>query len=156
MKDYQVSSQNFDQFFNDIGKELEEHGTLIVNCQSAKTGKWGMSRLWRAWMSTTAKFMAAQGCTMPLMIKGDGGHFGKREFNANDAHELFTAQWLSVDAKGIRLSWAKQGHDDMRPATKGERYTAMMKHENWCVEKGIKLFKPRGSEYSQLEEGENI
>ena len=149
MKEYQLSNHNLQQFINDIQLEINEHKLVIVSAQPANTGKWGMARLWRAWMATTAKFMAENGVLMPLMIKPDGTSYGNRQFNSDDAHELFTRQWLGVDEDGYRLSWAKSGNQ--RKATKGERFNALRKHENWCVEKGIVLFKPRGSEYEQLE-----
>lgn len=138
---------------DEVQKELEENDLLVASLQPAKTGKWGMARLWRAWMAATADFMAKQGVKMPLMVNDKGEVYGWRAFNAQDAHELFTRQWLGVDEKGIRLSWAKSG--DHRKATKGERFNALRKHENWCIEKGIVLFKPRGSEYEQMEKQEN-
>lgn len=153
MKDFQVSTHNLELFIEEIQKELSEEKLLIVNSQPAGTGKWGMARLWRAWMATTAKFMAGNGAKMPLMIKKDGSWYGSRPFDANDAHELFTRQWLGVDQEGTRLSWAKSG--DHRKATKGERFNALRKHEHWCIEKGITLFKPRGSEYEKLEQEQN-
>ena len=106
-------------------------------------------------MEATAKVQAANGVTMPLMIKADGSFFGKREFSPQDAHELFTSQWLGFGEDALRLSWAKKSHSGMRAATKGERYIAMMKHDNWCVERGIALYRPRDSEYSQLEKEQN-
>lgn len=153
MKDFQVSHHNLELFIEGIQKELSEDKLLIVNSQPAGTGKWGMARLWRAWMATTAKFMSGNGAKMPLMIKQDGSWYGSRPFDANDAHELFTRQWLGVDQEGVRLSWAKSG--DQRKATKGERFNALRKHEHWCIEKGIILFKPRGSEYEKLEQEQN-
>ena len=108
-----------------------------------------MARLWRGWMATTAKFMAKNGVTMPLMINADGVTYASRPFNADDAHELFTRQHLGVDEKGVRLSWAKSG--EQRKATKGERFDALRKHEMWASDRGITLFKPRDdSEYQQL------
>jgi len=133
--------------------EIDEHKLIIITSQAAGTGKWGMARLWRAWMATTAKFMAGRGSKMPLMIKPDGEWYGARPFDANDAHELFTRQWLGVDADGYRLSWAKSGKQ--RKATKGERFNALRKHEDWCIEKGITLFKPKGSEYQELIDKQN-
>lgn len=155
MKDYQLTKYNREDFHNKIEAELEKNPVVIVTIQSGGTGKWGMARLWRAWMSSTAKFMAGNGCTMPLMLKPDGSHYGARPFNKDDAHELFTQQYLGVDVDGARLSWAKKAHDGMRAATKGERFNAMLKHEMWAVERGIILFKPRGSEYEKLEQEQN-
>jgi len=143
-----VTNDNLESFFEDFVKELDEHKVLIVSYQQASTGKWGMARLWRAWMSTTAEFMAKNGVTMPLMINADGVTYSSRPFNAEDAHELFTRQHLGVDEVGVRLSWAKSG--EQRKATKGERFNALRKHEEWASERGVILFKPRIGEYSDL------
>lgn len=129
--------------------------TVLVKISDGNIGKWGMARLWRKWMATTAEYMAGQGCVMPLMIGKDGKHFGQRAFNAEDAHELFGHKWLGVDANGDRLSWSKQGRDGLRPATKGERFLAMQQHERWATERGIRILKPRKSEYCQLEQEQN-
>ena len=150
MKDYILTKSNINEFFNDIQQELEKDPAIVISSQSANTGKWGMARLWRSWMGTTAKFMSSNGVTMPLMIKVDGNQFGKRPFNEVDAHELFTSIHLGTCENGIRLSWRKSGEGNGRPATKGERWDALRRHENWCVEKGIILLKPRNSEYEQL------
>ena len=99
--------------------------------------------------------MAANGATMPLCISANGQNYGSRPFNADDAHELFTARWLGVDADGNRLSWSKQGREGMRAATKGERFLAMQQHEDWATERGIILLNPRDSEYRQLEREQN-
>ena len=150
MKDFQVSTHNIDVYFEELLKELEEHKLIIANTQPAGTGKWGMARLWRGWMASTAEFMAKNGVTMPLMIADDGTIYSARKFNANDAHELFTRQHLGVDEKGVRLSWAKSG--DQRKATKGERFNALRRHEEWASERGIILFKPRDSEYDKIKQ----
>ena len=125
---------------------------LKVEVITEETGKWGMARVWRKWMAQTAEWMAQRGATMPLCIDAEGNPYGSRIFNPEDAHELFTMQWLGVDADGKRLSWSKKGRDDMRPATKGERFLAMQHHENWCTERGIALFNPRHeNEYRELQ-----
>jgi len=124
---------------------------ITIEPSASDTGKWGMARLWRAWMSTTGDWMAARGAKMPLCLREDGSHYGEREFNPDDAHELFTSQWLALDKDGSRLSWSKKGRDGMRPASKGERYIAMLKHQDWASERGILLFKPRDSEFARLE-----
>ena len=155
MKEYQLTRHNLAQIIPLLEAELEEFPVLLVSTQSPVVGKWGMAKLWRAWMATTAQFMAANGVTMPLMVSVDGADYGTRPFGPEDAHQLFTCQWLGVDQDGTRLSWAKAGHDDMRAATKGERFMAMMKHENWAVERGINIFKPRDSEYQQLQDEQN-
>jgi len=155
MIEHQVSKYNFNDFTELLYKDVEEHKTLIVTMKPAKIGIWGLARLWRAWMSTTAKYMASNGVTMPLMIGKDGKYFGKRPFNSQDAHELFTSNHMGTDADGTRLSWAKNSHDGMRAANKGERVDALRKHEIWCIERGINIFKPRDSEYNELMEKQN-
>lgn len=155
MKDFQVSSHNLSEFMNDIQSEISEHKLLIVSSQPAGVGKWGMARLWRSWMSKTAEFMACNGVTMPLMFDVSGKPYGKRPFDANDAHELFTRQHLGVDENGLRLSWAKSNSkkiNGVRVATKAERFHAMQRHEAWCSERGIILLKPRDSEYAKIQE----
>lgn len=155
MKDFQLSKHNLDSLFEEFSKELEKAPLIVVSSQSASTGKWGMARLWRSWMSTTADWMAKNGARMPLCLNKAGINYGTRSFNKNDAHEMFTAMWMLVDADGTRLSWAKKSHDGMRAATKGERFLAMWKHEQYAIDRGILLFKPKDSEYSKLEEEQN-
>lgn len=155
MKDFQLSKHNINLLFEVLTTELETAPLIVVSSQNASTGKWGMARLWRAWMSSTAKWMAKNGATMPLCLDKEGKNYGTRPFNASDSHELFTAQWLFVDGEGTRLSWAKDPHDGMRTATKGERFMGMVRHEQWALERGIMLFKPRDSEYSELENEDN-
>lgn len=132
----------------------ESNGNVkLVLTESNGNGKWGMARLWRSWMSVTADFMANNGVTMPLMTKSDGTTYGTRRFRGNDAHELFTAQWLGLNEKGERLSWRMSEGDNV--ADKGQRFVAMMRHQQWCIEKGISLPKPRNSEFNELEEAQN-
>lgn len=155
MKDFQLTKGNLDALFEELGKELENAPLIVVSSQSAGTGKWGMARLWRAWMASTAEWMYKNGATMPLCLNKAGINYGTRPFNKADAHEMFTAMWMLVDADGTRLSWAKKSHDGMRAATKGERFLAMWKHEQYAIDRGILLFKPKDSEYSKLEEEQN-
>lgn len=152
MTDYHLTQGNKRKVAKEIMAELEKKGHLIVSTKSADTGKWGMARLWRAWMDSTGKWMAANGATMPLFINAKGEWYGTRKFNKDDAHELFTSQWLGVDETGKRLCWAKAPHDDMIPAIKAQRFTAMLRHENWATERGIQLMVPRDSEYMKLKE----
>lgn len=126
----------------------------VVVTVSQGNGKWGMARLWRSWMKITADYMAANGAKMPLMTREDGSWYGSRPFNEKDAHELFTAQWLGVDENGNRLSWKKSEGENV--ADKGQRFIAMMRHQDWCIEKGIALPKPRNSELHELEQSQNM
>jgi hypothetical protein len=155
MKDYTLTKQGLPQFMDAIQDELESEPVLIVTTQSAKTGKWGLARLWRMWMSTTGKWMAANGAVMPLFFNDGVPSKQTRPYNENDAHEAFTRYCLGCDANGNRLSWAKKDHDGMRAANQGERFDALRKFEQWAIEKGIVLFKPRGSEYDKLEKEQN-
>ena len=150
MKEIQASNHNLYEVFGEIQSEINTHKVVIVKIQSGNVGKWTMARLWRKWMAQTAEFMASEGIKMPLMFDKEGKAFGKRDFNTNDAHELFTSNWLGVDKDGRRLSWAKKDRDGMRAATKGERWLAMSKHDQWAIEKGIALFKPRDGDYDKL------
>jgi hypothetical protein len=148
--EYQITRANLQDVFNSLQDELKDNQVLLIETRSAEPTKWGMSRLWRAWMASTAKWMADNGARMPLVLKADGGQYGSRLFSPEDAHHLFSCQWLGVDTDGIRLSWAKAPHDGMRLATKGEKLLAMQKHEAWASERGIILFHPRDSEYQKL------
>lgn len=151
MKDYQVSSHNLQQFFEELQKEIGENKLIVVTTQQAGTGKWGMARLWRKWMATTADFMSERGVTVDIK-NSDGVIIFSKPFTGEDAHDLFTKHHLGVDENGNRLSWRKSSSksDESRTATKGERFNALRKHESWCIEKGIILFKPRDSEYEKL------
>ena len=141
MKDFNLTKNTLQKCFDELQAELETTPSLILSTQNADTGKWGMAKIWRAWMASTAEFMARNGCKMPLMISLDGQAYGERAFNADDAHLLFTHQHLGVDKDGTRLSWSQKGRDGMRAATKGERFHALQQHEIWASERGIILFK---------------
>ena len=148
MKDVTVTNHNLQYFFEELVSEIDEHGSVICNSQPASVGRWGLAKLWRVWMASTAEYMAKSGVTMPLMVNADGVTYSSRPFNADDAHELFTRQHLGVDENGVRLSWAKSG--EQRKATKGERFNALRLHEEWSSTRGISLFKPRVGEYKDL------
>lgn len=155
MDDYQLTQHNLHHFWDLIQKELDEKPVLIITAKEAGTGKWGLAKMWRAWMNDTAKFMAGNGVTMPLMIAKDGTYHGERPFNSEDAHELFTSKWLGTDSQGLRLSWSRKPHDGMRVAQRGERYNALRQHEEWCIMKGISLYNPIGSEFRQIGDEQN-
>ncbi len=151
MKDYQVSNHNLHTFIDELQNEINDNKLMIVSTQQAGTGKWGMARLWRKWMATTAKFMSSRGVTVDIK-NSEGVIIFQKPFNGEDAHELFTGHHLGLDENGNRLSWRKSSNkdDESRTATKGERFNALRKHENWCLDKGIILFKPRDCEYEKL------
>lgn len=135
--------------------KLKPGDEVRVKISSGETGPMTMLNLWMSWMGTTGEYMAAQGCVMPLMLREDGTHYGQRKFSKADAHDLFTVRWLGNDAKGNRLSWSRKGTDDSRPADKGERFLALQRHEEWAINRGIKLLNPRDSEYRRLDLEQN-
>lgn len=158
MSEYLIDKSNIEKDFVTLADEvdmiIDAGGQARVKVTSSKgNGKWGMARLWYKWMKQTAEYMAANGSTMPLMISPEGEFYGSRPFNEKDAHELFSSQWLGLNDKGERLSWAKKPGPNV--ADKGQRWLAMMKHENWCIEKGINLYQPRNSEYNEMKEQQN-
>ena len=147
-KEYQLTKHNLEEVFNALQDELKQGSYLILEVKNPSIGKWGMARLWRSWMKSTADYMALNGAIMPHYQTIKGEIVGTRPFDANDAHELFTSRYLS-DANGNRLSWGKTS-DDKRVATKGERFNALRLHEEWALPKGVKLLHPKDSEYEQL------
>lgn len=154
MKEYMVTAHSVQEFMAKIQDELSEEPVLLITSKSPRTGKWGMARLWRSWMATTAEFMSHRGVRLDIR-NGDGQIIDSQPFDAESAHELFTKKWLGVDENGMRLSWARGNRDGMRAATRGERYDALRRHESWASDKGIDLFHPRDSEYREVEAEQN-
>jgi|GEM_PF-1253709 len=122
----------------------------VMRCEvkSESTGTIPMLRTWRGWMGETARYMASQGCTMPHYIDSKGIARGRREFNGDDAHDLFTTLHLGCDENGRRYSWSMSKDPDVTQAPHSKRLYAMDKHVHWCVEKGIKITIPRTGEYA--------
>ena len=156
MAEFKSNAANFQETGNSIFDEIEniiaEGGTAVTTVVNEKvsTGKWGMSKLWRSWVGSCSKFMAANGATMPLVVDKNGVIMGKRLFNADDGHELFTIKMLGQDNQGKRLSWAKKSHGGMIAADQGQRLHAMTQLHEWATERGIRLYNPRDSEYLEL------
>lgn len=151
MSDYQITKETAAKTLQEAISGLESGKLYDVSINERNIGKWSLSRLWRAWMSDIAKWMSANGATMPLVIGANGEHSGSRAFNADDAHELFSVMTLGTDKDGNRLSWSKSGRDGCRPASKGERVLAMQRVEAWSSERGIKLLNPADSELRKIE-----
>jgi len=118
--------------------------------KSNGTGKWGLSRLWRMWVKVASDWMADNGATMPLLIDRQGNFHGSRRFSAQDGHDLFCSYFLGLDEGGRRLSWVRSEGENV--ASKAQRYVALQKLEQWCLQKGIKLPQPRESEYFKMKE----
>lgn len=102
---------------------------------------WPMKKTWRMWMRQTARWMADNGATMPLVLR-DGVPVGKRPFNEQDAHELWVSTWLGVDPDGERYKTAS--------GDKGQMLAMMDKHVAWAADRGCKLTIPRDCEYMEL------
>ena len=154
MKDKITTINNLSHVFAQIQNEVEEKRTILISTQGADTGKWGMAQLWRVWIQAVADFAAGNGVTMPLCITAQGEFIGSRAYNKNDAHEHFTCSFLGTDENGERLSWAKRANtqDGRRVATAGERFHALRQLEQYALERGIPVIKPRESEYSKIEQ----
>ena len=150
MSDYQITKETAAKTLQEAISGLESGKLYDVSINERNIGKWSLSRLWRAWMSDIAKWMSANGATMPLVIGANGEFSGQRSFNADDAHELFSVMTLGTDKDGNRLSWSKSGRDGCRPASKGERVLAMQRVEAWSSERGIKLLNPADSELRKI------
>ena len=101
-------------------------------------------------MASTAEFMAGNGAIMPLWINKDGTYTKTRQFNHNDAHDLFTMKYLGTDDDGNRLSWKKKSENGEISADKGQRFHALQRHQIWMTERGIKHINPRDSEFASL------
>lgn len=154
MKDKVTTRHNISDVFQELELELSTNEILLLTTTNPVNHKWSMAKLFRMWMVPTAVHMRNTGWTMPLGYK-NGKPYGKRLFDSNDSYELFTAFHGGVDEDEKRLSWTKKGRDGMRPATNGERFDMLRKHENWALEKDVILMKPRDSEYWKMEEEQN-
>ena len=71
MTELMVTRGNLEQAMLAIQDEIDQRHVALVVIKPGNTGKWGMARLWRSWMESTARFMAANGVTMPLMIRNN-------------------------------------------------------------------------------------
>ena len=140
---FTVNSDAKDKGFSVFAHDLYvKHKHVTWTYTTGERNSWPMKKTWRMWMSETAKWMAANGAKMPLVIKADGSVFGSREFNAEDAHELWVKTWLGVDADGERYKTAS--------GDKGQMLLMMDKHLQWAAERGLSLTIPKDGEYAKL------
>lgn len=146
----QIGRNNIQKAVDEIKKQLEVCTMVKVSVTDPTIGKWTMTRLWRSWMGSTAKFMAGNGAIMPLVVNPDGTYTKTRPFDENDAHELFSRKYLGTDENGNRLSWAKTSVDGMKQADKSQRWYALSQHQIWMSERGIQYINPRDSEFVEL------
>jgi len=151
--EFQLNNNNIDKAHKWLISLLNESPYHILTAKNPAIGKWTMTRLWRAWMGSTAEFMAKRGVNM-LVINAQDKCIGERPFSAEDAHELFMTKYLS-DENGIRLSMSKKGNDDKRQATRGERVHAMDQHQQWMIERGIPHLNPNDSDYMKAMQEQN-
>lgn len=153
MSEFQLNPNNINKIMDWAIELLNEGPYWILEAKNPVIGKWTMTRLWRSWMGSTAKFMAERGVNM-LIVNSKDKCIGERPFDQNDAHELFTSKYLS-DNKGQRLSWSRKERDGNRAATRGERVFAMQQHQSWMIDKGIKHMNPNDSDYMKAIQEQN-
>lgn len=153
LSEFQLNRNNQEDAYKWITNLLNEGPYYILTAKNPAIGKWSMTRLWRSWMDSTAKEMAKRGVNM-LIVNGEDKCIGERQFNADDAHELFSTTYLS-DNNGKRLSWSRKGRDGMRQATRGERVHAMEQHQHFMINRGIKHLNPNDSDYKKALQEQN-
>jgi len=137
--------------------DVQEGQVIEVDIVEQKNpGSQTLLNTWMMWMQETAQHMAWQGVTMPLYIRSNGEMVGKRAFEQRDAHELFTSQYLGLDADGLRKTWSRTKSTEEIQASVGDRLFAMDTHKQWAIEKGIQLTIKKDSQYMKLkaEQGE--
>jgi hypothetical protein len=139
-----VKDAGFVKYASDMYKK---HKYVKWTPEFGEVNSWPMKKTWRMWMGETAKWMAANGATMPLVIKADGTMHGKREFTAQDAHDLWVRTWLGVDSSGERYKTATGEKENM--------LLMMDKHLAWAAERGLSLTIPKDGEYMKLHERQN-
>lgn len=127
---------------------LPNSSVVKLRTVEESVGSDSMARTWRKWMGEISEHMAGAGVTMPLYIDSTGKHHGQRPFNAKDAHELFTMQFMGADSVGRRYSWAMNPDGGETVAPKSKRLYAMDKLVQWCAERAIPITIPRKGEYA--------
>lgn len=127
---------------------LNDDREAKITVTKKNNGTIPMLRTWRLWMATAGEYMANNGATMPLCLDKDRKPYGSRPFTADDAHELFSYQFMPV-ANGVRKSWVihSDKHGEMQAASIGEKLHAMERMQQWAVERGINLYADENSEY---------
>lgn len=140
----------FEQLGDEVDRILSENGQARIQVTKKNNGTLPMLKLWRMWMGVLGPWMASNGATMPLCMK-NGVPWGSRPFNADDAHELFSSQFMAVDAYGERYSWVlnRDENNGRKAASIGQRLRCMEQMQEWAIERGINLPVPERSEYYQ-------
>jgi len=108
-----------------------------------------MRKTWFMWMGQIAPFMSSRGAKMPLYIAPDGRYIGEREFNKDDAHEMFCQKFGGVNDEGervIRFSSKSDKHDALH---------AMEQILEWSTERGLVLTIPEKGEFMKLQREQN-
>lgn len=158
MTQYTVSNANAERVGTAIIDEIQ---SIIDNDREAKVvvtkksnGTLSLDRHWRALMAQSAEIMQSYGVTMRFQSKKGLGAF-ERPFTPEDAHDLFTYQFMPIGENGQRKSWSKGGRDGMEVADTGERCRALEQLYAYWMEKGHSLERFRDSEYEKLQEVQN-
>lgn len=130
-------------------KAFEEKRFVRLKMSTGRANSWPMQKTWRMWMKETANWMAANGATMPLVMKHGKAH-KTRPFNEQDAHELFVRTYLGQDDNGDRFHTGA-GADD-----RDKMLLMMDMHLAWATERGIRLTIPGDGEYIKLRDQQNV
>lgn len=152
--DKAISNGNYGEVMHSAVDEVDlilaEGGQARMVITKKNNGTLPMLKLWRMWMAVVGPWMANNGATMPLCMK-NGKPYGSRPFSPEDAHELFSSQFMPVDAYGERFSWVlnKDKNNGRTAADIGQRLRCMEQMQEWAIERGINLPIPERSEYYQ-------
>ena len=114
---------------------IDENGTARIVLTKKSNGTLSLDRHWRALMKQSAEIMRSYGVTMRFQSKKGLGAF-ERPFTPEDAHDLFTYQFMPIGEDGQRKSWSKSGRGGMEVADTGERCQALEQLYAYWMEKG--------------------
>ena len=158
MTEYTVSNVNAEQvgtaIIDKIQAIIDEDREAKVVITKKSNGTLSLDRHWRALMKQSAEIMCTYGVTMRFQSKKGLGAF-ERPFTPEDAHDLFTYQFMPIGEDGQRKSWSKTGRCGMEVATTGERCRALEQLYTYWLEKGYSLERFKDSEYEKLQEEQN-
>lgn len=158
MAELEINSANAEtegpKLIDGIQAIIDDGGTARVKYTKKSNGTLSLDRHWRALMAQSAEIMRSYGVTMRFQSKKGLGAF-ERPFTPEDAHDLFTYQFMPIGEDGQRKSWSKAGRDGMEVADTGERCRALEQLYAYWLEKGHSLERFRDSEYEKLQEVQN-
>lgn len=158
MAELEINSANAEtegpRLIDGIQAIIDDGGTARVKYTKKSNGTLSLDRQWRALMKQSAEIMKLYGVTMRFQSKKGLGAF-ERPFTPEDAHDLFTYQFMSIGEGGQRKSWSKAGRDGMDVADTGDRCRALEQLYAYWLERGHSLERFKDSEYEKLQEVQN-